>query len=41
MHNTARADTWTETLQPFAWLFALSFAAGFWGYTALEPLLAR
>ena len=41
MHKTAHIDSWTDTLRPFAWLFALSFAGGFWGYTALAPLLAR
>ena len=41
MHNIARVDSWNETLRPFAWLGVLSFVAGFWGYMAFAPLIAR
>jgi hypothetical protein len=41
---TARAlpaDTPADVARPFVWLAALSFAAGFWMYLALTPLLGR
>jgi hypothetical protein len=27
-----------DVLRPFAWVFAVFFATGFWGYLALHPL---
>ncbi len=36
-----RIDTPADVARPFVWVAALSFAAGFWGYLTLAPLLAR
>jgi hypothetical protein len=41
MHEIERVDSWADTLRPFAWVAALSFTAGFWGYVALAPMLTR
>jgi hypothetical protein len=36
-----RIDSPADVARPFVWIAAMSFAAGFWGYLALAPLLAR
>jgi hypothetical protein len=36
-----RADSPADVVRPFLWIAAICFAAGFWGYLALAPLLAR
>lgn len=36
-----RADSPADIVRPFAWIAATFFAAGFWGYLALAPLLGR
>jgi hypothetical protein len=33
------ADELGDVLQPFLWLAALAFSAGFWGFLALAPML--
>jgi len=36
-----RIDSPAEVARPFAWIAAIAFTAGFWGYVVLAPLLAR
>ncbi len=36
--RTARIDRPIDVIRPFAWVAAVSFAAGFWGYLALNPV---
>jgi hypothetical protein len=36
-----RLDSPADIARPFLWVAAISFTAGFWGYLALSPLLAR
>lgn len=33
-------DRVADVVRPFAWLAAVCFSAGFWGYLAVAPLLA-
>ena len=35
------ADSPADVARPFLWIAAIFFNAGFWGYLALAPLLAR
>ena len=39
MAAARRIDSPTDVIRPFAWIFAVFFATGFWGYMALSPLL--
>jgi hypothetical protein len=39
--RAARIDSPADIARPFLWVAAISFTAGFWGYLALAPLLAR
>ena len=46
MHERPRAiakarqfDDPIDVARPFAWIAAISFVAGFWGYMAAAPLL--
>ena len=36
-----RIDSPADVARPFVWIAAIFFSAGFWGYLALAPLLAR
>jgi hypothetical protein len=36
-----RCDDPIDVARPFAWIAALAFATGFWGYMALLPLIGR
>jgi hypothetical protein len=36
-----RLDNPVDVARPFVWIAAIFFSAGFWGYLALAPLLAR
>ena len=36
-----RIDSPADVARPFLWVAAIAFTAGFWGYLALAPLLAR
>ncbi|HEX3917861.1 MAG TPA: hypothetical protein VHW60_11025 [Caulobacteraceae bacterium] len=41
MRDVERFDDPLVVARPFAWIAALSFAAGFWGYLAIGPLIGR
>jgi len=42
MHDDAQHyDDPMTVARPFAWIAAISFVAGFWGYIAIGPLLGR
>ena len=36
-----RIDHPADVARPFAWIAAIAFTAGFWGYMALAPVLGR
>jgi len=38
--QVARADHPVDVARPFAWIAAVAFLSGFWGYLAASPLLA-
>jgi hypothetical protein len=39
--RTEAADDPIDVARPFAWIAALAFMTGFWGYLAALPLLGR
>jgi hypothetical protein len=39
--HAVRYDAPIDVARPFAWIAAISFIAGFWGYVALAPLIGR
>jgi hypothetical protein len=36
-----RYDDPIDVARPFAWIAVLAFAAGFWGYMSILPLMGR